>query len=80
MPDGRDGGSHAGVWREAGAARRYGGLTRSHLLRAAALTRPVVSAGFFFEPTVFTDVRDNMFIAREESFGPVMIISKFKGG
>lgn len=42
--------------------------------------RLVVSAGFFFEPTVFTDVRDNMFIAREESFGPVMIISKFKSG
>lgn len=68
------------MWREAGAARRYGGPTRSHPLRAAAPTVPVVSAGFFFEPTVFTDVRDNMFIAREESFGPVMIISKFQGG
>lgn len=37
-------------------------------------------AGFFFEPTVFTDVQDHMYIAEEESFGPVMIISKFKGG
>ncbi|XP_066520756.1 cytosolic 10-formyltetrahydrofolate dehydrogenase [Hoplias malabaricus] len=36
--------------------------------------------GFFFEPTVFTDVQDHMFIAIEESFGPVMIISKFKDG
>uniref|UniRef100_A0A3B4XU08 10-formyltetrahydrofolate dehydrogenase n=1 Tax=Seriola lalandi dorsalis TaxID=1841481 RepID=A0A3B4XU08_SERLL len=36
--------------------------------------------GFFFEPTVFTDVQDHMYIAIEESFGPVMIISKFKGG
>uniref|UniRef100_A0A8C4SWD1 10-formyltetrahydrofolate dehydrogenase n=1 Tax=Erpetoichthys calabaricus TaxID=27687 RepID=A0A8C4SWD1_ERPCA len=34
--------------------------------------------GFFFEPTVFTNVEDHMFIAKEESFGPVMIISKFK--
>ncbi|TNM89226.1 hypothetical protein fugu_005481 [Takifugu bimaculatus] len=42
--------------------------------------RQVQRAGFFFEPTVFTDVRDHMFIAREESFGPVMIISKFKSG
>ncbi|XP_068109179.1 cytosolic 10-formyltetrahydrofolate dehydrogenase [Hyperolius riggenbachi] len=36
--------------------------------------------GFFFEPTIFTDVADSMFIAKEESFGPVMIISKFKDG
>ncbi|XP_065741798.1 cytosolic 10-formyltetrahydrofolate dehydrogenase isoform X2 [Phocoena phocoena] len=36
--------------------------------------------GFFFEPTVFTDVEDHMFIAREESFGPVMIISRFASG
>uniref|UniRef100_A0A8D2ZHK7 10-formyltetrahydrofolate dehydrogenase n=1 Tax=Scophthalmus maximus TaxID=52904 RepID=A0A8D2ZHK7_SCOMX len=35
--------------------------------------------GFFFEPTVFIDVQDHMYIAKEESFGPVMIISKFKG-
>nr|KAF6421646.1 aldehyde dehydrogenase 1 family member L1 [Rousettus aegyptiacus] len=32
--------------------------------------------GFFFEPTVFTDVEDHMFIAKEESFGPIMIISR----
>lgn len=36
--------------------------------------------GFFMTPTVFTDVKDNMFIAQEESFGPVMIISKFVDG
>lgn len=35
--------------------------------------------GFFFEPTVFVDVEDHMNIAQEESFGPVMIISKFSG-
>lgn len=33
--------------------------------------------GYFFEPTVFTDVQDHMYIAHEESFGPIMIISKF---
>ncbi|CAB3220540.1 unnamed protein product [Arctia plantaginis] len=33
--------------------------------------------GFFFEPTIFTDVTDDMWIAKEESFGPIMIISKF---
>lgn len=36
--------------------------------------------GLFMEPTVFTDVEDHMFIAQEESFGPVMIISKFQNG
>lgn len=40
------------------------------------LNRP----GYFFEPTVFTGVKDNMFIAKEESFGPIMIISKFDNG
>ncbi|KAK0155334.1 Cytosolic 10-formyltetrahydrofolate dehydrogenase [Merluccius polli] len=35
--------------------------------------------GFFFEPTLFTDVLDHMYIAVEESFGPIMIISSFKG-
>lgn len=33
--------------------------------------------GYFFEPTIFTDVEDDMYIAQEESFGPIMIISKF---
>ncbi|XP_077565262.1 mitochondrial 10-formyltetrahydrofolate dehydrogenase isoform X2 [Stigmatopora nigra] len=36
--------------------------------------------GFFMEPTVFTDVEDHMFIAKEESFGPVMVVSKFNDG
>jgi len=36
--------------------------------------------GLFLEPAIFTDVKDGMFIATEESFGPVMIISKFKDG
>uniref|UniRef100_A0A8B9PXQ5 formyltetrahydrofolate dehydrogenase n=1 Tax=Apteryx owenii TaxID=8824 RepID=A0A8B9PXQ5_APTOW len=39
-----------------------------------------IAAGFFMEPTVFTDVEDHMYIAQEESFGPVMVISKFKNG
>lgn len=34
--------------------------------------------GYFIEPTVFADVRDNMKIAEEEIFGPVMSIIKFK--
>ncbi len=34
--------------------------------------------GYFIEPTVFADVQDNMKIAQEEIFGPVMTILKFK--
>ena len=34
--------------------------------------------GFFIQPTVFADVRDDMKIAQEEIFGPVMSIIKFK--
>jgi aldehyde dehydrogenase (NAD+) len=33
--------------------------------------------GYFIEPTVFSDVSDNMTIAKEEIFGPVMSILKF---
>jgi len=33
--------------------------------------------GYFIEPTVFTEVTDDMKIAREEIFGPVMSILKF---
>jgi aldehyde dehydrogenase (NAD+) len=34
--------------------------------------------GYFVQPTVFCDVKDEMKIAREEIFGPVMSILKFK--
>ncbi|XP_058850681.1 aldehyde dehydrogenase, mitochondrial-like isoform X2 [Acipenser ruthenus] len=34
--------------------------------------------GYFIQPTIFGEVKDNMTIAREEIFGPVMQILKFK--
>ncbi|HTM54105.1 MAG TPA: aldehyde dehydrogenase family protein [Pirellulales bacterium] len=34
--------------------------------------------GFFIEPTLFTDVKDNMAIAKDEIFGPVLSVFKFK--
>jgi aldehyde dehydrogenase (NAD+) len=37
----------------------------------------VGSRGYFIKPTVFADVSDDMKIAREEIFGPVMSIIKF---
>lgn len=47
-----------------GAKLQYGG-------------RRLDRAGYFFEPAIFTDVEDHMFIAQEEAFGPIMAISKF---
>ena len=35
--------------------------------------------GYFIQPTVFSDVQDQMTIAREEIFGPVMSVISFKG-
>jgi aldehyde dehydrogenase (NAD+) len=35
--------------------------------------------GYFVQPTVFADVQDEMKIAREEIFGPVMSIIPFRG-
>ena len=35
------------------------------------------ATGFFLEPTVFADVTDDMTIARDEIFGPVMSVLDF---
>ena len=34
--------------------------------------------GYFIEPTIFGDVKDDMTIAKEEIFGPVLCILKYK--
>jgi betaine-aldehyde dehydrogenase len=38
---------------------------------------PSQNSGFYVEPTVFADVTDDMTIAREEIFGPVMAVLGF---
>ncbi|XP_066257590.1 cytosolic 10-formyltetrahydrofolate dehydrogenase [Euwallacea similis] len=40
----------------------------------------VKRTGYFFEPTVLTNVEDHMYVAKEESFGPIMIVSRFNNG
>jgi aldehyde dehydrogenase (NAD+) len=42
--------------------------------RPAGLTR-----GFYVRPTIFADVRNDMSIAREEIFGPVLVIIAYDG-
>jgi len=34
--------------------------------------------GFYVDPTIFTDIRPNMKIVKEEIFGPVLSVGKFK--
>ena len=39
---------------------------------------PVKGKGFFYKPTIFTDVKENMRIAKEEIFGPTVSILSVK--
>jgi aldehyde dehydrogenase (NAD+) len=41
-------------------------------------TRPDKGKGYFVEPTVFTDVTNNMRIAQEEIFGPVLVVIPYE--
>jgi len=41
-------------------------------------SRPDLGAGMFVEPTIFVDVKNNMRIAQEEVFGPVLAVIRFK--
>ena len=56
------------IGRQEGAALQYGG------------GRPRLQGfenGYYIEPTIFTDVADDMTIAREEIFGPVLSVLAF---
>ena len=48
------------------------------LAGGAPLTEGALSKGYFVPPTVFTNVQDNMRIAQEEIFGPVISAISFK--
>lgn len=48
------------------------------VLGGSPAKRPECGDGWFVEPTIFTGVHNNMRIAQEEVFGPVLSIIKFK--
>ena len=48
------------------------------VLGGHAAQRQECGEGWFVEPTIFTDVKNNMRIAQEEVFGPVLSVIKFK--
>nr|AAL26232.1 aldehyde dehydrogenase 1A2 [Danio rerio] len=52
------------------------GITEGAKLECGGKAPP--TKGFFVEPTVFSNVKDHMRIAKEEIFGPVQQIMKFK--
>lgn len=57
------------IGKEAGANLACGGHQ---------IVKDGLDKGFFIEPTVFSDVTSDMRIVKEEIFGPVVIIQKFK--
>jgi aldehyde dehydrogenase (NAD+) len=60
---------------------RVTGYIESGLSEGAKLAcggKRVGDRGYFIEPTVFADVQDDMKIAKEEIFGPVMSVIPFK--
>ena len=48
------------------------------VLGGGAAARPECGDGWFVEPTIFTNVTNDMRIAREEVFGPVLSVIRFK--
>ncbi|KAG5024497.1 hypothetical protein AAZX31_08G038700 [Glycine max] len=40
--------------------------------------KTVGNKGYFIEPTIFSNIREDMLIAQDEIFGPVMALKKFK--
>ena len=57
------------IGKKEGAQLAYGGKVPAD---------PVLSRGWFVEPTVFTGVNQNMRIANEEIFGPVLSVIKWR--
>jgi aldehyde dehydrogenase (NAD+) len=55
------------------------GMTENAKLIVGGLGRPQgITQGYFVRPTIFTEVRNDMTIAREEIFGPVLCIIPYE--
>ncbi|XP_041006852.1 aldehyde dehydrogenase family 2 member C4-like [Juglans microcarpa x Juglans regia] len=39
--------------------------------------KPMAQKGYYIEPTIFADVKEEMLISKDEIFGPVMALAKF---
>ncbi len=54
------------------------GKSEGATLIAGGNARPDLGGGFFIEPTCFVDVTNDMRIAQEEIFGPVLVVIPFE--
>ncbi|KAI0482641.1 aldehyde dehydrogenase [Xylariaceae sp. FL0804] len=54
------------------------GQSEGATLAAGGKPCPLDGKGYFIEPTIFTDVRPDMRIYREEVFGPFVVVATFK--
>jgi aldehyde dehydrogenase (NAD+) len=54
------------------------GVAEGARLIAGGKLRPDMGAGYFIEPTAFADVTNDMRIAQEEIFGPVLVVIPFE--
>ena len=66
---------HARVTRYIGTAKAEGARL---LCGGGAPSDPALARGFFVEPTIFADVTQDMTLAREEVFGPVLAVLKWR--
>ncbi|XP_074570875.1 aldehyde dehydrogenase family 2 member C4-like [Curcuma longa] len=57
---------------------RYIELGKQEGATLVAGGKPCGEKGFYIEPTIFTDVKEDMKIFQDEIFGPVMSLMKFK--
>lgn len=53
------------------------GIAEGATLLAGGALRPDIGTGWFIEPTCFVDVTNDMRIAQEEIFGPVLVVIPF---
>ncbi len=59
-------------------SEHYAEIGRTEGARLACGGKRIGNSGFFFQPTVFTDVQNDMRIAQEEIFGPVLSVITVK--
>ena len=76
-------GEHIGPRSQKLNMTKFKGLIKSGIDEGATLVaggpeKPEDLKGYFIKPTVFTDVNNNMRIAKEEIFGPVLSIIHLK--
>lgn len=57
--------------------RQYTAIAQQEELNCLTGGHPLQQNGFFFEPTIYTDVRNSSRLWQEEIFGPVLVTARF---